>query len=250
MLYSMSINERPVAGENLEAKELLLGLHTTPKITYDKDTSETDEAKEIYDKPLLWDSYSKDGDKCCCFMKGTTSRYPRSQRLQKFARAVFNVAPAALGSGILAFPFAYRETGWLFGVMLTIGCASILGWSLTVILRSARRYGCGSYQKVVGRLFGRYWQSNFQLAIAFSTFFTCVVYLIIISSQVLEFIEDAYPNSWAANNNIIVLLTAVAITPLCMMRRMDALGPASFIGVIAVMYVVGLVIYHGADNVK
>jgi len=245
----MSVNESPYFKQNVEPnKEFLLGLHTTGTPAYDQDKKlKSDSEEEIYDSPL-WKSYETKGEQCCCFMKGSSSRYPRSQRLKKFALAVFNVANAALGSGILAFPFAYRQTGWLLGVVLTVGCASILGWSLTVILRSARRYGCGSYQKVVGRLFGRYWQSNFQLAIAFSTFFTCVVYLIIISSQVLEFIEDAYPNSWAADSNIIVLLTAVAVTPLCMMRRMDALGPGSFLGVIAVLYVVGLVIYHGGEN--
>jgi len=227
---------------NLESQEYLLGLHTTRQSDTQSDTEE-----EMHDDPLQY-SADKNGEKCCCFMKGSSNRYPRSQRLKKFAGAVFNIAHAALGSGILAFPFAFRQTGWLLGIILTISCALILGWSLTVILRSARRYRCGSYQRVIGRLFGRYWQSNFQLGIAFSTFFTCAVYLMIFSSQVLEFIEEAYPKSWAANYNFIVVLTAVAITPLCMMRRMDSLGFASFIGLIAVLYVVGLVIYHGGDN--
>ena len=41
------------------------------------------------------------------FMRGLSTDHPRGLRLKKFFGAVFTVSNAAIGSGILAFPFAY-----------------------------------------------------------------------------------------------------------------------------------------------
>jgi len=181
-------------------------------------------------------------------MKGKSTRHPRPVRLKKFAFSVFNVSNAALGSGVLAFPYAYRRAGWGTGLIFTAFCAVVLCWSLTVILRASRRMGVRSYQELINTMFGPSWGNFFLFAVLVYCFFTCVSYLLVISAQVKEFVEAANPDSALANDNVLIIIAAAVVWPLVNLRTMDALGPFSFVGVLAVLYTVALVTGYGATH--
>jgi len=227
----MSINNTPEDGRTRRTS-----LMATPGLGYSE--SEVNSLYNDLEGERVW---------LCC-MKGKSSMHSRTKRLLKFSFAVFNVCNAAMGAGILAFPYAFRQSGWIMGVLITLACAAVLCYSLTVILRSARKHRGRSYQDLVLIQFGPRWRNLLLVVMMTYAFFACVGYLLIISSQVYAFVVDAAPNSIVANKNLLVAIAAVAVSPLSFLRDMSALGPASFIGVLAVVYAVALVIYYGAEN--
>eukprot|EP00729_Bicosta_minor_P029209 gene29209-29417_t len=50
-----------------------------------------------------------------------------------FWGSVFNLANAAVGAGILAFPYAFAKAGLVVGIIIALSFASILGMGLHVI---------------------------------------------------------------------------------------------------------------------
>lgn len=198
---------------------------------------------------FLYNDLEDSSDQSCWFcMKGKSTRHSRPLRLKKFAFSVFNVSNAALGSGVLAFPYAYRRAGWGLGLIFTAFCAVVLCWSLTVILRTSRRVGVRSYQELINTLFGAAWGNFFLFAVLCYCFFTCVSYLLVISSQVKEFVIAANPDSALANDNVLIIIAAAVVWPLVNLRTMEMLGPFSFIGVLAVLYTVCLVTVYGVTH--
>jgi hypothetical protein len=65
-----------------------------------------------------------------------------------------NVSNAAMGTGVLAFPLAYKQAGWLFGTILTLVYGVIMTTTLIIIARAARQYDAISYQDLLGQMFG------------------------------------------------------------------------------------------------
>ena len=88
------------------------------------------------------------------FMRGLSTDHPRSLRLKKFFGAVFTVSNAAIGSGILAFPYAYACAGFALALTITIVAITVNAFTLITILRTARKFNVGTYQEVVRLMFG------------------------------------------------------------------------------------------------
>lgn len=70
-----------------------------------------------------------------------------------------NLANAAIGAGVLAFPLAYQEAGIVLGPLLTVAFGTILGYTLHIIASAAdvarkRTGNAGSYQEIVKTLLG------------------------------------------------------------------------------------------------
>jgi amino acid permease len=65
-----------------------------------------------------------------------------------------NVSNAAMGAGVLSFPLAYKQAGWVFGSILTLVYGCIMTGTLIIIAKAARHYDCISYQDLLGKMFG------------------------------------------------------------------------------------------------
>ena len=64
-------------------------------------------------------------------------------------------------------------------------------------------------------------------------FGACVGYLLVIQEQALPLFLEWTPNSFLATEGGLFLTTMVVVTPLCMLRTLNALQYTSFIGVAA-----------------
>ena len=61
---------------------------------------------------------------------------------------------SAAGTGILAFPYAFRCGGILGGALLSFFFAATMGWTLCLLARCCDATGSGDYQQVVAALLG------------------------------------------------------------------------------------------------
>merc|ERR1719187_1754747 len=113
-------------------------------------------------------------------------------------------------------------------------------------MRCTRKFGGKTYQEVVLRMYGERASNILMSTIVTYCFFTCVGYLIVIESQAVAFIKIANPDNWFAENPwALCILATIVVFPLCCLPSLDALGPFSFVGVIAVLYSVFVVVYYG-----
>jgi amino acid permease len=60
-----------------------------------------------------------------------------------------------IGGGTLSLPFAISQTGLIGGLMLQLLSAVTAGFSLYVLIASARRTGATTYSSVAADAFGR-----------------------------------------------------------------------------------------------
>jgi len=177
------------------------------------------------------------------FMKGISSQHSRKQRAGKFLYSIFNTANAALGTGVLGFPFAYRQSGLILGILITIGSAGLMGYCLTVILRCARQFEGESYQQMVLLMYGRNAEQCLISMIIFINFMSGIAYLLVINSQVFYFVERN--NSFLASYPFIMTIAVALAVPPSQFRCIDSLGSTSMVGVTAVMFFVAVIIVHG-----
>lgn len=163
--------------------------------------------------------------------------------------SVFLVVNAALGAGLLNFPDAYHKAG---GVMVAVIIQAIFLVFVVVALMilaycSDINMTC-NYQDVVLSVCGKNAQRFCAFTIMTYCFGTCITFLIIIGDQweevflftVRHIYCDDHP--WYMNRiSTICLSSLILILPLCFPRRIDFLKYPSALGVVGILYVVGLV---------
>ena len=88
-------------------------------------------------------------------MRGLSTGHSRWTRCKHLLSALFNTANAAVGSGILAFPYAFSVAGWGLALLISCCAGAVNCYSLTVVLRCARKHNTWSYQAIVAKLYGR-----------------------------------------------------------------------------------------------
>ena len=81
------------------------------------------------------------------------------------------------------------------------------------------------------------------------TFFTGVAYLIVMSNMIGPFIAHGSNGTDAlattTQESAIIACVGVAVLPLCLMRSIDKLGFASILGIVAMFFTSGVVVYYG-----
>lgn len=72
-----------------------------------------------------------------------------------FVGAVANMANAALGAGVLSFPYAFMNCGYILGPIVSLLFAFSMGFTLHVLAEASSLAQRGQYQTVVRELLGR-----------------------------------------------------------------------------------------------
>ncbi|KAG8251761.1 hypothetical protein J6590_072603 [Homalodisca vitripennis] len=162
--------------------------------------------------------------------------------------AVFLLVNAALGAGLLNFPQAFDQAGGIsvaLLVQLVLVCCVCFG--LLVLAHSSWHVHAATLQGTMAGTCGKKGSIVCSLLIALYCFGTCVTFLIIIGDQFDRVLKSLVgPNfcySWYMNRQFTISASAlVFILPMCYSRTIDFLKYASSLGVLAVVYVVGLVV--------
>ena len=180
-----------------------------------------------------------------------TGKVSCAQRCLQFAYAVSNVANAALGSGVLAFPLAFSLLGWVNGIAVTIVAAALNGYMLTVVVRCARYTGSSSYAEMCALMFGR-WAGRVVLFSAGLFCYSCMLsYLLVFGDMLSGTIHDFFPSTvcalWA-DPYVVSAVVWLLIQPLCFVRSIDFLGPAAIVGVVAVVFTVAMLVWHAGTS--
>ncbi|KAI9501742.1 hypothetical protein GGI25_004345 [Coemansia spiralis] len=70
--------------------------------------------------------------------------------------SLFNLTNAIIGAGVIGLPYAMRQAGLLMGLLMVVGLALLVDWTLRVLALGSKLSGRHTYQGMVEQCFGRW----------------------------------------------------------------------------------------------
>jgi len=176
------------------------------------------------------------------------SENPVCQGKASLLSCVVNLANGAVGAGLLAFPSAFASTGVVLGPVITIACALIMGYTLTVLSESSRLASAFTYQGTVRQVVGKGWSIAAQIILFLYLFGGCTGFLAIIFDMVYS-VTSVFvgKESFVSQRYFIIPLSAaVLVFPVCCVRTVGPLAKFSMVAVLCCLYAAGDVVVRGA----
>ena len=175
-----------------------------------------------------------------------------------FLSSVFTCANSAIGAGVLAFPYAFAQTGLVLGVVLSLVLATIMLVALHIIIVGTNSSNAASYQALVRHSMGPRAEKVVAVLMVVYLFGAITGYFIVIGDMIPPLFA-LIPNCPAflldkpaeLQHSILdrpgrtivmgVLSTAVCF-PLCLLKKISALSYSSGAAIVAIAYMVILVV--------
>ena len=174
-----------------------------------------------------------------------------------FGSSVFNMMNGAVGSGILALPYACSFLGY-GGFIITLvaaGCVSL--FAVYLLLANCEYYNCYSYEKVCKNAIEKVWPKFDYLGariagfvIFFQIICSVATYGTILKTRIPELIQFVLEmnqicvdnDSWFFDGNILLaIIYLTVVLPLMFAKNLDFLKYSSAVGMIS-MFITALVI--------
>jgi amino acid permease len=115
--------------------------------------------------------------------------------------AVFIIVNAALGAGLLTFPFAFHLAGGVLPALsVTLFLLVWIALGLIVLAHLAETLQASTYEEVVGRACGKVAKAIVDTCIIVYTFGTSITFLVVIGDQLQDCDVCSSACRWAATN--------------------------------------------------
>ena len=160
------------------------------------------------------------------------------------SQGVFNMTNTVVGAGIIGLPFALKEAGFWAGIGALIAMAVMTEMSLKLLMRSAIRARCDTYEALASAAFGRagFWVVS--MARFLFSGGAMLAFLMILADTVTSVVA-AYSSdvdSDALRRWVILGASFAAILPIVLLRDVTSLSRFSLLSIstVAVMELVVL----------
>jgi len=166
--------------------------------------------------------------------------------------SVFVLLSATLGAGTLAFPFAFKECGWILASVLMIACGVAAFYSIYLLVLCSILTGKNSYEELAHTLFGRTTEIVVDISIIIFTWGSTVAYMVIIGDTLpplMELLFGVRSDSILAQAwFLLILCTILFIFPLTLLSRINSLRYTSFLGFAATVYLIIVVVAESSRD--
>jgi amino acid permease len=154
------------------------------------------------------------------------------------------------GAGVLAFPSAFRETGIVGGIVLTLLFAAVMGWTLHILGMASNGSRQDSYQGVIRALLGPFAGFLVSVSMSIYLFGSCIAYLDIIADQVssVAIASGMGDTALASRPVVMAVVVLTVLVPLCLLPKIEALNYASAVAVLSIVYLEGDVVAHSVAH--
>jgi len=163
---------------------------------------------------------------------------------------VFLIINAALGAGLLNVPRAFLMAGGTIPAVSvqTVLLAFILG-ALLILAHCADKNLSRTMQDAVESACGPWGRRFTSLCVALYCFGTTLTFVIIVGDQFDRAFASLYGHefcrTWYLSRDLTMPVSCVFfVLPLCFSKRIDFLKIPSALGVLAIFYIVGLIVYE------
>jgi sodium-coupled neutral amino acid transporter 11 len=162
----------------------------------------------------------------------------QSQAKPDILGAIFNLMNYALGAGILALPYAFKQAGLIMGFALValVAAATIFGMFLLLSAsRVAQAYG---YEQLARTSFGDGFAQVVKVTIIVDSFGALSAYMILIADTTSKIAKSyiSHDTIWANKLLILSLVTIFIMLPLCSLKNINYLGFTSALSLVPLVY--------------
>ena len=105
-----------------------------------------------------------------------------------------------------------------------------------------------SLRELHARLLGPQTAWSIDAIVALTCFMSCIAYLDFASDLICPTVDDLLGDLWRGRPTCIIALGIFVLLPLCLLKEITALAPFSFMGNIAVIFVVGMMVLRAMDG--
>lgn len=162
-----------------------------------------------------------------------------------FSSCSINLLKTILGAGMLAMPSAYASLGYVPATLMVLMAASFAAFGLHLFIVSSQYVGRNVTISKLANLTYPQLTILFDAAITIKCFGVAISYLIVIGDMVPSIVQGlGYQHPILINRQFWLLISAILLTPLAFLKRMDSLKYTSFMGLLSVLYLVGVSIWN------
>jgi len=165
---------------------------------------------------------------------------PGDEPKSSMAGATFNLMNAIIGAGIVGVPYAVRECGFVWGMIMIVFCAILTVKSLRVLIGTAKYVNVPSYEMLAEAAFGKPGFIFVSLAMFVMAYGAMVTYLMIVKN-VLPDLLGVDPDDLPLRRTLLALSSFCIMLPLSAQRDMANLAKTSTISVIFDCIIVAIV---------
>ncbi len=165
--------------------------------------------------------------------------YFNMNTILQFVSTVFNMVATMMGGSVLSLPYAMRETGIFFGMlMLAVGVGGTY-FSLDILCSCARRSGVTSYIEVARVAYGNRGSSLVTTLLLIFTVFVLVAYMVLSRDIWTGLFELSLGREISPTGSIFVLFSLLVVCfPACMAKDFHALRHMCYVSFSAAIILV------------
>lgn len=175
------------------------------------------------------------------------------QKYQSSVVTVFSIWNTMLGTGLLALPWGFANSGVATGVAVVLVLAAISWYTAYLVLKN----GKNDFKDVCEKYMGRTGKMLAVLGSCVTFFGVSIVYAILLSSNLSAVVQgivarasDSSEGStpWFLSDSFFCVVTAAVILPLSSITEMDAIVKLNSFGFVLVLYVISFIFVTSGVN--
>jgi amino acid permease len=160
--------------------------------------------------------------------------------------AIFNLMNYALGAGILALPYAFRQAGVVLGTSLVLIVAVATIFGMFLLLESSRVTKAYGYEQLARISYGDKFAQFVKICIIVDSFGALSAYMIVVAETTTDVMKGYLgPHTIWGNKFLVLFLVATFIMlPLCCLKNINYLGFTSALSLVPLVYLLVLQLYY------
>lgn len=143
-----------------------------------------------------------------------------------FSSSTFNLACSAIGGGVLAFPFAYSNTGLISGLVITVIMIGVMYYSQHLISSCTQETRSSNYNELVTRMLGKRMGLACEIILVLYLLGAVIGFMTIIGELATPIVNNYITTNEILGSSkfLIVVFSVLIILPLCFPKRIHVLG--------------------------
>ncbi|KAF9434811.1 hypothetical protein BGZ76_007380 [Entomortierella beljakovae] len=154
-----------------------------------------------------------------------------------------NILNCTVGSGILALPFALKDSGFGLGLVLSVVVGVLCWFALYVLIVSGQRVGVYQYAVLCEVTMGTFGNYLLNGVIFFQSIGACITYMIVVGDTIPILLGIL---GWETDRQWTIFISSlIFILPLLFYKSLGSLSRSSIISVMTLPFIVAIVAIRG-----
>ncbi|PVV00452.1 hypothetical protein BB560_005165 [Smittium megazygosporum] len=153
----------------------------------------------------------------------------------------FNILNTIIGSGIIGLPYAIKEAGFWFGMLLLIAVGILCKTALEILILCGEKLNSFDFGANLEKTAGKSGRHLLNFALCINGFGSCITYLMISTDIMYPVLFPLTPTKYQVfltRTNLMLLISAVFVLPLLFFKNLDPLSRFSTFSILLVPTVI------------